>query len=177
MAGFLASVSGAAAPLTAVYERDVDGGRRPDRFRYEVNEVKAGYQASLTIHSATGQVLWEHRWAMTHHDFIDDLLVQEADTSSGGLLSVDDLVKRFFDGSLTYGATLERRKLEASDLDDSQIAFAAKQLRTTVSRLRQDILSQEANTVFSYRAEWREDLLQLVYVPAVRRFVVFARGY
>ena len=122
-------------------------------------------------------MFWDHRWTMTRHDFIDDLLVQEGDISSRGTLSVEDWVRRFFGGSLNYGATLERQKLEASDVDDAQIAFAAKQLRTTVSRLRQDILSQETNTVFSYRAEWREDLVQLVYVPAVRRFVVFARGY
>jgi hypothetical protein len=30
--------------------------------------------------------------------------------------------------------------------------------------------------VLSYRAEWREDLILLVYVPSVRGFVCYQRG-
>lgn len=47
----------------------------------------------------------------------------------------------------------------------------------TKANLKKNILSQKTNVLFSYRSSWREDLIQLVYVPAIRKFVCYQRGY
>jgi hypothetical protein len=47
----------------------------------------------------------------------------------------------------------------------------------TPANLRENILSQKTNSLLAYRAEWREDLMLLVYVPSLGKFVCYQRGY
>ena len=94
-----------------------------------------------------------------------------------GNVSIEDWVKGLFSNKYGYGAEVERIKLKLSDLDDEQITYAAKLAKITPARLKGEILSQKENMVVSYRAEWREDLMSLVYVPSLKRFICYHRGY
>jgi hypothetical protein len=81
-------------------------------------------------------------------------------------------------GDLNYGAKFESRKLEASELrDEERLADFAKYYGISLASMKKNILSQKANSLISYRAEWREDLNLLVYVPSIRKFVCYQRGY
>lgn len=163
-------------PLHSLYLKDVDGDGRADKLVYEIRRWKDDYEGSLVITSARGKVLWEHQWLMTSGD-LSDLIETEADVTSKKV-TLESWVKNFFEGGLTYGAELERRKLKASDLDDEErLKHFAKYYGVSLVKLKRGILSQEMNILFSYRAEWREDLNLLVYVPSIGKFVCYQRGY
>ena len=86
--------------------------------------------------------------------------------------------KKFLVGELNYGARFEKRKLKASELGaDENLAPYAEHFHVSVASMKQNILSQKVNLLFSYRAVWREDLLLLVYVPSIGQFVCYQRGY
>lgn len=160
----------ASKPLRSTYRKDVDGDGRPDKFIYEVKRRETDYEGSLRIISAKGNVLWEHQFLLLEKDLLGD-----PDWLGGK--SVEYWVKNFFKG-VAYGAEVESLKLKPSDLDDEErLAAFAKRYGTSLGKLRRGILSQEVNTVFSYRAEWREDLNMLVYVPSIGRLVCYKRGY
>lgn len=163
-------------PLHSLYLKDVDGDGRADKLVYEIRRWKDDYEGSLVITSARGKVLWEHQWLMTSGD-LSDLIETEADVT-GKKVTLESWVKNFFEGGLNYGAELERRKLKASDLDDEErLKHFAKYYGVSLVKLKRGILSQETNILFSYRAEWREDLNLLVYVPSIGKFVCYQRGY
>lgn len=159
-------------PLRSLFLKDVDGDGRADKFVYTVKPWRTEYEGSLTIRSARGNLLWQHQWLMMKDKLFGDLLNLE------GNISLETWVEKFFAGKFTYGATFRRVKLKASDLNDEErLAAFAKYYGVSLSKLKRDILSQEVNTVFAYRAEWREDLNKLVYVPAIKKFVCYQRGY
>jgi hypothetical protein len=159
-------------PLRSLFLKDVDGDGRADKFVYTVKPWRTEYEGSLTIRSAKGSVLWQHQWLMMKDKLFGDLLNLE------GNISLETWVEKFFAGKLTYGATFRHVKLKASDLkDEERLAAFAKYYGVSLGKLKRDILSQEVNIVFAYRAEWREDLNKLVYVPTIRKFVCYQRGY
>lgn len=167
-----AQVARSAEPLSAVFLKDVDGDERQDKFVYTVKPWRTEYEGSLLITSAKGDVLWKHQWLMLKDKLFGDLLNLEGD------ISLETWVQKFFTGKLVYGAKLTNVKLKASDLDDDERLEAfAKYYGTGLGKLKSDILSQKVNTIFSYRAEWREDLNKLVYVPTIKKFVCYQRGY
>lgn len=157
-------------PLRSVYRKDVDGDRKPDTFIYEVKRWETEYEGLLKIVSAKGRVLWEHHFLMLRKDVFGD-------PNWLGGRGLENHVKYFFAKGSLYGSEVEHIKLKASDFDPDQITYAAKLAGITLSKLRRDILSQRINTVFEYRAEWREDLMSIVYVPSLRKFVCYHRGY
>ena len=160
-----------ALPLRSVYLKDVDGDGKADKFVYEVKKWETEYEGSLKIVSAQGDILWEHRFLIMRKDLFGDPNWLEG-------RGLKHHVKYFFAEDSPYPARVERIKLKDSDLDDEErLAAFAKHYGISPAKLKQDILSQQVNTVVSYRAEWREDLNMLVYVPSIKKFICYKRGY
>ena len=165
-----------AQPLRSVYLKDVDGDGKDDKLVYEIKRWKNDYEGSLVITSAKGQTLWADQWLMVKGD-LEELIETEGEVT-GKKVDLKSWVARFFSGGLNYGAKFERRKLKDSELQDTeQLAAFAKHFHVSPANLKKSILSQETNSLLSYRAEWREDLILLVYVPSLRSFICYQRGY
>ncbi len=109
-------------------------------------------------------------------DDLHELLSTEGDVT-GKKVTLADWVRRFFSGKLNYGAQIERTKIKTEDIDAEQLDYAAKLAGVNSRGLETEILSQKINVVVSYRAEWREDLMAIVYVPSLKKFVCHSRGY
>jgi hypothetical protein len=157
-------------PISSDVLIDVDGDGKPDRLFYEIRAWKTEYEGLIRITSTGDKILWEHQYLMMKHDLVNWLGVV-------GDISNTDWVQGFFANKYGYGAKAEHGKLKPVDFDDAQIVYAAKLAKTTPNKLREEILSQKENILFSYRAEWREDLMSLVYVPSLGRFICYHRGY
>jgi hypothetical protein len=157
-------------PVSSEFQTDVDEDGKPDRLFYEIKGWETEYEGLFRITSAEGKVLWEHQYLMMKRDLVNWLGVM-------GDISIEDWMKGFFSDKYGYGAKAERVKLKSSDFDDEQIAYAAKLAKISPAKLKGEILSQKENIVVSYRAEWREDLMSLVYVPSLKRFICYHRGY
>ena len=162
-------------PTPSVYWKDVDGDRKPDKFIYQIKRWEKDYEGGLKIVSAQGRVLWEHEYPMAKDD-LHELLSAEGDVT-GKKVTLADWVRRFFSEQLNYGARIERIKIKTEDIDAEQLDHAAKLAGISARSLETEILSQETNTVVSYRAEWREDLMMIVYIPSLKKFVCHSRGY
>ena len=163
-------------PLRSTYERDADGDGKPDKLVYEIKRVEDHYEGSLFITSAAGKILWGHEWGMSESDLLE--LVQTEGDVTNKKVNMEMWVKKFLIGELNYGARFEKRKLKASELGaDENLAPYAEHFHVSVASMKQTILSQKVNLLFSYRAVWREDLLLLVYVPSIGQFVCYQRGY
>jgi hypothetical protein len=162
--------------LRAVFAKDFDGDGKPDKLIYEVKPWRTDYEGALIITSANGKTLWEDHWPMAKDDLEE--LIETEGAVTGKKVDLKSWVEKFFEGGLNYGARFEREKLKASDVShDELLAGFAKHYGVTIAALKKSILSQKTNLVFSYRAEWREDLIVLVYVPSVCGFVCYQRGY
>ena len=173
--GFFASSNISAQSLRTTQETDVDGDGKPDKLVYELKKVEEHYEGSLLITSATGKTLWEHEWGMRSSDLSE--LVQTEGEVTNKKVNLDSWVTKFFSGELNYGAKFEKRKLKASELWEEPVAAFEKYYGVSAASMKKSILDQKVNLVFSYRAEWREDLLELVYVPSIGKFVCYQRGY
>jgi hypothetical protein len=160
----------AGEPISSAWRADVDSDGVPETFLYSLTDQGVSFLGTLEIRSASGTILWSHRWEMRSSDLTDDLLVQE------GNISVGDWVSRFFTEPLVYGAKLEHRKLKDEELQPYFIEFYAKREAFSTDQLRAMILSQKTNVLFSYRASWREDLLELVFVPQLNKFIRYGQG-
>lgn len=154
----------------STFQNDVDGDNRVDTFSYKLQKHEKNYSGELSIISADGNVLWEHKWEMNSNDLEDDLLQNE------GNITLKKWVEDFFSGKLLYGAIFEKTKLRPIDLQNNWIDFYADRLGIRSTQLKQEILSQEKNSVFIYRASWRENLIKLVYIPEYNRFIGFSGG-
>jgi hypothetical protein len=157
-------------PVSSGFQTDVDGDAKPDRLFYEIRAWETEYEGLFRIISSEGKVLWEHQYLMMKRDLVNWLGVV-------GNISTEDWVRGFCSNKYGYGAEVKRIKLKSSDLDDEQIAYAAELVEISPAKLKGEILSQKENRVVLYRAEWREDLMSLVYVPSLKRFVCYHRGY
>ena len=163
-------------PLRAVYLKDVDGDGKADKLTYEIKRWKDNYEGTLLVTSAKGRDLWADKWLMIKGD-LEELIETEGEVT-GKKVDMKSWVDRFFSGDLNYGMHYERRKLEASEITDTEmLATFAKHYRVTPESLKESILSQQTNSLLAYRAEWREDLMLLVYVPSINKFICYQRGY
>jgi hypothetical protein len=155
---------------------DVDGDGKPDKLVYQIKRWKNDYEASFYIDSAKGKDLWSDQWLMVKGD-LEELIETEGEVT-GKKLDLKSWVNRFLSGELNYGLKFESRKLKESELVDPEVLQTfAKFYRVTPDDLRSNILSQKTNLLLAYRAEWREDLMLLVYVPSLRKFICYQRGY
>ncbi len=171
---FLCSAAaGAAEPksdpgLRKSWRIDVDSDGRPETLTYSLARQGDRYRAALIIRGDRG-VLWSKRWSMTVAD-LNELLTEEGD------IPASEWVERFYGGGLRNGVMLERRKLKSGDLDPQFMDDAARQAKIPASAVEKAILREKANLVLNYRASWREDLIELVYVPELKRFVRYSPG-
>jgi hypothetical protein len=157
-------------PINSEFLTDVDGDGKADQLFYEIRVWETEYEGSFRITSAANKILWEHRYLMMKHDLMNWLGVM-------GDISIEDWVKGFFSNKYGYGTKVERVKLKSSDLDNKQLDYTAKHFKLSPAKLSKEILSQKENIVVSYRAAWREDLASIVYVPTLKKFVGYHRGY
>ena len=162
-------------PAPSVYWKDVDGDRKPDKFLYQIKWWEKDYEGGFRIVSAQGRVLWRHEYPIAKKDLHELLATEGAVT--GKKVTLADWVRRFFSGKLNYGARIERIKIQTEDIDAEQLDHAAKLAGISSRSLETEILAQETNLVVSYRAEWREDLMSIVYIPSLKKFVCHSRGY
>ncbi len=137
---------------------------------YNLKETAQNYEASLVIITEEKNILWHHEYSMTKDDLVGDLLANE------GGISIAHWVKHFFDGSLIYGAKFEKYKIKREEINMAFLEFYSTQLKPTKNELKDLILSNKINTLFSYRASWREDLVMLVYVPKLKKLVHYSDG-
>ena len=159
-----------------VFSKDVDGDRKPDKLVYEIKPWEKDYEGALIITSADGRTLWEHHWPIAK-GALEELIDTEGGVT-GKKVDLESWVAKFFSGELNYGGRFQQTKLKASELiAEDQLANTAKYHKVTTASIKESILSQKTNLTFSYRAEWREDLIMLVYVPSLRKFVCYQRGY
>ena len=178
LTGFpLSQRTSSAQPLRAVYQKDVDGDEKPDKLVYEIKRWKNDYEGALVITSAKGRTLWEDGWLMVKDD-LEELIETEGFVTNKKVVDRESWVNKFLGGELNYGMKYERRKLKAEELNNSElIAIFAKYYRVTPESLKKSILSQKTNSLLAYRAEWREDLMLLVYAPSIGKFICYQRGY
>lgn len=158
-------------PLTNQTLVDVDGDGRNDKIFYRVQPWRDDFEGRLTITSANKRELWNHEFFMSSRDltkFLTEVLDYE---------NVETWVSSVFKEKAPYAFKAENKKLKTDVLDEEQLKHAAKIHKISFDSLKSEILDQPTNHVFSYRAEWREDLMLLVYVPSLKAFVCFSRGY
>ncbi len=165
-----AAVFAADTHWVSSYSADVDGDGMKEDFLYTLDKKSGTYNGSLTIRSRDGHVLWTHQWEMAPNDLENDLLINE------GNIPLSHWVKHFFDGTLVYGAKFEKVKIKRDEIDDEYLKFYSEREKIPVTKLKQEILSQKTNAIFTYRASWREDLIMLVYMPSVKKFISYSGG-
>ena len=158
-------------PLKSETLIDVDGDGKKDKIVYQIKPWKEDFEGLLKISSAQGKVIWEHEFFMGSND-LAKFLVEVL-----GYSSVSDWVNSVFNGKGNYAFLAEKIKIKSSEIDSEQLDYAAKLYNFSARNVKKEILFQKKNQIFSYRAEWREDLMMLVYVPSLKRFVCYSRGY
>ncbi|HAK60526.1 MAG TPA: hypothetical protein DCO77_09110 [Nitrospiraceae bacterium] len=166
----LATLFAADTHWKSIYNADVDGDGIKERFLYALDKKSQNYDGNLTIKSKDGHVLWTHQWKMTPKDLESDLLMNE------GNISISHWVRHFFDGTLVYGAKFEKVRIKKDDIDDDYMKFYSKREKIPAAKLKQEILSQKINATLYYRASWREDLVMLVYMPSLKKFIGYSGG-
>lgn len=168
---FVLSTAGSASEKwSSTFSKDINGDSKADKFTYTLKKIATNYEGSLKITDNNGKELWFHPWEMTKEDLEDDLLREQ------GNIKVKEWVDHFFDGKFHYGANLDFIKIKESEIDQEYMDFYAEKYNVQSKKLKKEILSQEKNTVFSYRASWREDFYMLVYVPSLSKFVAYSGG-
>ncbi|MFY0697553.1 MAG: hypothetical protein JXR11_06860 [Balneola sp.] len=147
---------------------DLNNDNDPDTIHYSLIKNESNWSASLTAISSIDDTLWYHPYKMQNDDF-EDLLFQED-------VNVEEWVNNYFSEESTYGLTYEKTKLTLQDLQPSWVEFYAKKEKLPPEELEQMILNQLFNMTLYYRASWREDLVMLVYVPQLTKFVGYSGG-
>lgn len=154
----------------STYNVDIDDDGKKEIFIYKLKKAKKNYEGSLVIKTQSNKILWEHDFEMTPNDLEKDLLMNE------GNITVEHWVKHYFDGSLVYGAKYEKLKIKPNKIDSEYLDFYSKRDKVPSADLRKQILSQKINSTFYYRASWREELVMLVYLPKLERFIAYSGG-
>jgi hypothetical protein len=158
-------------PLKNETTFDVDEDGKKDKILYRVQPWEKDFEGLLQITNAKGNVIWEHEFFMAKRDLVKFLTeVLEYD-------SITKWVDSVFNEKNNYSFRVERIKIKESDISSEQLNHAAKIFKFSADKVKSEILAQRTNKVFTYRAEWREDLMQIVYVSSIKRFVCFSRGY
>lgn len=158
-------------PLTSEASIDVDGDGKKDKVIYSIKPWEDDFEGFLKIISARGNTLWEHSFYMSKND-MGKFLVEVLEYDS-----INEWVKSVFIAKKPYSFEAEKIKLEKKEINNEQLNYAAKVGKFSADAIRKEILSISVNRIFSYRAEWREDLMLIVYVPSLRKFICYSRGY
>lgn len=135
---------------------------------YSLKKNKDGYLGQFII-TMDKKVLWNHDWVTNMRDF--DNLLENEPTQPKHLQS---WVKGIFRAH--YGVKILIQKISKEDIDDSAIEYSAKTYKVSTQNIMDEILSDEYPLVVSYRAEWREDMMNIVYLKSIKKFICFKRG-
>ena len=157
--------------LAASSTKDIDltGSGKSSRFEYVLTPKGSDYSASLRVVGPDGHELWSQQWEMKADD-LKEMMSEE------GRKSVDEWVKKFFANKPFETETFARKKLTEKDLSAVFLEDSAKELTVSSNDLKNAILQEKVNFLFTYRSAWREELNALVYVPKYNRFVAYT-GY
>lgn len=161
----------------------------PHLFEYGLKREGEDYQGWLKIRTEQGVQLWADEWVMRAGD-LNELVATEggmqkdrkseckpyvAGTEQNGL-ALKDWVGNIFSGKLRYGVEIGEEKLKAGDLNSEYLTFYGKKFNTMPARLKDEILVQSRNLRVAYRATWREDYKELVFVPSLNQYIMYGNG-
>ena len=138
-------------------------------FSFALTAAEGGYLAEIAIADDSGATLWDHKWKMKTED-LNDLLAAE----NG--IEIAEWADRFLRGNLNYGCSIEVKKLLPSSVDAAQLQASATRLNMDQEGLRNLIVNGGRMFTFSYRASWREDVCEIVYIPQFKQFVRYGQG-
>lgn len=175
---FVASAASAAVSAgkavfseTSTRTMSLDGTRVGLQFHME--RRKDNFDALLRVSDPANRTLWVHGWSISSKDLNEMLMTESAVT--GTSITLQKWVRSYLSGSLHYGAKLKREALGPSRIDQDELISYAKEHNTSLDNLKRLILAAP-RFVFSYRATWREDMWELVYLPELKAFVPFGHG-
>lgn len=114
--------------------------------------------------------LWKHSWGITEDDFEN---IIEFEYIKPKTMSV--WVKNIFQED-TYGVKIMIRKISKNDIDEEVLKEATKKYKITPQEIIREIESDESPLIINYRAEWREDLIWIVYIKSLDAFICYRRG-
>jgi hypothetical protein len=154
--------------LTKSFNFGIVNDSSKDSLTYTLIKTESGYDGSLNIISSKKDTLWEHSWEMAEND-INDILMQSD-------VSIKYWVENFFNSNVDYTCKVAREKLNSEDLQKDYIDFYAKKYSLDGSKLLEMILSDSSSVVLQYRATWREDLILIVFVPELGKFIEYSGG-
>ena len=178
-------------------EYDWNGDGRPDHFRLRVHkEIEPlvegleqapskhqhwSYHCWLVVESGLdNSTLWEDEWS-----------VKESDMASFRQILDFGFPEKFFwnwftwkfggdhnqDLDLNY---FEVRQLEDREVNEDVLASEIKRLKIegiAAQKLKREILDNKSSRIFVYRGSWREDIRWAIYVPRLRKVMMFQSGF
>ena len=181
--------------VEAQYDWNDDG--TPDHFRLRVQKEVAplvegleqtparnqhwSYHCWLVVDSGFDQsTLWEDEWSVRESD-----LVSFQEIVSFG--TADEFFPKWFTwkfhGELNQDLNLnsfEVRQLEDRIIHEDVLGSEIKRLKIegiTPAELKVEILGNESSRIFVYRGSQREDIRWAVYVPRLRKVMMFLNGF
>jgi len=149
------------------------------RVKYSLNRKKDKFLGTFVIREKNN-LLWTHEWQMDPGDLysiqeFDSALSHEAKKKPIGLNPPESWADKIFTSH--YGVQISIQKVVTTDIDEEILKDGAAYNNIDYEKLKTSILASDFSIVVSYRAEWREDLINLVYVESMNKFVCFSRGY
>jgi len=176
---------------------DWNGDGTPDRFRLRVQKEVAPLVEGLEQTPARNQHWSYHCWLVVDSGFDqstlweDEWSVRESDlVSFQGIVNfrtADEFFPKWFawkfHGELNQDLNLnsfEVRQLEDRIIHEDVLGSEIKRLKIegiTPAELKVEILGNESSRIFVYRGSQREDIRWAVYVPRLRKVMMFLNGF
>jgi hypothetical protein len=178
------------APVRFHTERqfDWDGDGTPDVFSLRV-EKQLDFAVEGPNHIQTKERLWwYHCWLKVEsgadHTVLwhDEWSVKESDLGSFQDMVNFETPKEFFDNWFGWGqvSSFEIQQLAKDDISADVVASELKRLgitNVTPAELIELIAASPDSRTFNYRGDWREDLRSAVYVPRLKKVILYHWGY
>lgn len=149
---------------------DLTGDHIDETLYLDYRTTDNQYNGQLTITSLDNQTMWHHQWAIAQEDLVDDLLREE------GNISIGNWVNHFFSGDLIYGGSFDQKKLTHENLNPDILKYSAEKIQLPIQEIKNQILTQKTNYTLFYRGSWREDVIELVYLPQLNQFIQYGTG-
>jgi hypothetical protein len=178
-------------------EYDWNGDGRPDHFRLRVHtEIEPlvegleqapskhqhwSYHCWLVVESGLdNSSLWEDEWS-----------VKESDMTSFRQILDFGFPENFFRNWFTWKFGREHnqdldlnyfevRQLEDREVDEDVLASEMKRLKIeeiAPQELKREIVEDKSSRIFVYRGSNREDIRWAIYIPHLRKVIMFQRGF
>jgi hypothetical protein len=185
-----AAPSTATAPVRFHTETqfDWDGDGTPDVFRLRV-EKQLDFAVEGPKHIQSKEKLWwYHCWLKIESGADHAVLWQdEWSIKENDIGSFQDLVdfktpKEFFDNWFGWGElnSFEIQQLTKDEISEDVVASELKRFEITditPAEVIELIAASPESRTFNYRGDWREDLRSAVYVPRLKKVILYHLGY